>query len=106
MRYFKTAYTGSIIAFIILEILAVWTTYTIIGQGGQEVYPLMVNIVQNKWLLIGSKFVALAFLLIPFVLIRKYNLRNKSVYLTISGVMVLNICVAIYDVGHNLMVLL
>jgi hypothetical protein len=102
---FKQVYSGAILAFLILEILAVWTTYTILGRGGVEVYPLAINLVDNFWLLLGSKILALACIVVPYILMKRYKLQTKSAFITSCLILGLIISVAVFDVAHNLLVL-
>ena len=102
---FKKVYTWALIRFVVLETLAVWSTYTIIGRGGVEVYPLAVGMVDNVWLLLGSKIFALVCIIVPYLLMRKYKLQTKSVFITSCLVLGLILSVALFDVSHNLLVL-
>ena len=102
---FVRVYSVSIIVFALLEILAVWSTYRIIGLGGQEAYPLAVASVSNIWFLFGTKLLALVCILFPYWGIRKYKLYTKSVFVTSCLVLGLIISVAIFDVLHNYLVI-
>ena len=107
---FKKVYTWALISFVVLETLAVWSTYTIIGRGGVEVYPLAVGMVDNVWLLLGSKIFAVLLLAVPLWVLHKYFLpkyqnQKRMAFITVCGAIGIVLSVAAFDVAHNISVL-
>ena len=103
---FRTIYVIAFVLFVLLEIGAIVTTKIIIRMGGQEVYPLAVNLVNSDWFLWGSKLVALSLVAVPLAFLPRklaeYQHQIKLAFVVVCAALGFILSVASFDVTHNI----